>query len=73
MLNFVNCVKTFEIYLDCLVRPAEIPHHDFSTTKPISGRVDRASATEAVDSGSIPGRVKPKTINIGIHCLAFSN
>ena len=23
---------------------------------PISGRVDRASATEAVDSGSIPGR-----------------
>ena len=35
--------------------------------KPISGRVDRASATEAVDSGSIPGRVKPKTIKIGIH------
>ena len=33
----------------------------------ISGRVDRASATEAVDSGSIPGRVKPKTIKIGIH------
>ena len=27
-----------------------------------SGRVDRASATEAVDSGSIPGRVKPMTI-----------
>ena len=36
-------------------------------TRPISGRVDRASATEAVDSGSIPGRVKPKTIKIGIH------
>ena len=35
--------------------------------KPISGRVDRASATEAVDSGSIPGRVKPKTIKTGIH------
>ena len=34
---------------------------------PFSGRVDRASATEAVDSGSIPGRVKPKTIKIGIH------
>ena len=33
----------------------------------ISGRVDGASATEAVDSGSIPGRVKPKTIKIGIH------
>ena len=35
--------------------------------QPISGRVDRASATEAVDTGSIPGRVKPKTIKIGIH------
>ena len=33
--------------------------------QPISGRVDRASATEAVDTGSIPGRVKPKTIKIG--------
>ena len=33
----------------------------------ISGRVDKASATETVDSGSIPGRVKPKTIKIGIH------
>ena len=32
-----------------------------------SGRVDRASASEAVDTGSIPGRVKPKTIKIGIH------
>ena len=35
--------------------------------KAISGRVERASATEAVDSGSIPGRVKPKTLKIGIH------
>ena len=34
---------------------------------PISGRGDRASATEGVDSGSIPGRVKPKTIKSGIH------
>ena len=33
----------------------------------ISGRVDRASATETVDSDSIPGRVKSKTIEIGIH------
>ena len=36
-------------------------------TTPISGRVDRASATETVDSGSIPGWVIPKTIKIGIH------
>ena len=35
--------------------------------EPISGRVDTASATETVDLGSIPGRVKPKTIKIGIH------
>ena len=34
---------------------------------PISGRGDRASATEGVDLGSIPGRVKPKTIKSGIH------
>ena len=40
---------------------------DTLSTRPISGRVDRACATEAVDSGSIPGRVKPKTIKIGIH------
>ena len=26
--------------------------------------MDRASATEAVDTGSIPGRVKPKTIKL---------
>ena len=33
----------------------------------ISGRVDRASASETVELGSIPGRVKPKTIKIGVH------
>ena len=33
----------------------------------MSGPVDRASATETVDSSSIPGRVKPKTKKIGIH------
>ena len=36
-------------------------------TYPISGRVDRASAAETVDLSLIPGRVKPKTIKIGIH------
>ena len=34
---------------------------------PISGPVDRTSATETIDSGSIPGRVKPKAIQIGIY------
>ena len=33
----------------------------------ISGRVDRASATETVDSGLITRLVKPKTIKIDIH------
>ena len=30
----------------------------------IRGRVRRAPATETVDSGSIPGRVKPKIIKL---------
>ena len=30
-----------------------------------SGRVDRTSATETVDTGSTSGRVKSKTIKIG--------
>ena len=38
-----------------------------SWIKPTGDEVDRASATETVDSGSIPGRFKPKTITIGIH------
>ena len=33
----------------------------------ISGQADKASATKMVDLGSIPGRVKLKTIMIGIH------
>ena len=34
---------------------------------PISGRVDKVPAAEMVDHGLIPGRVKPKTIKLGIH------
>ena len=36
-------------------------------TVTISGRVNKASATETVDSGSIPDRGKLKTMEIGIH------
>ena len=43
------------------------PYDRIISLWPIGGRVDRASATDTVDSGSIPGRVKPKTIKIGIH------
>ena len=35
--------------------------------QPISGRVDRASATQTEDTGSICDRVKPKSMKIGIH------
>ena len=41
----------------------------------ISVRVDRASATETLDSGSILGLVQPKIVKIGIHklpCLTLS-
>ena len=45
--------------------------------KPIIGQVDKVSVTEMVDLDLSPGRVKPKTITIGIHslnpCLTFSN
>ena len=44
----------------------------------VSDRVNGASGTEAVDFGAIPGRVKSKTIKIGIRTsqlsyLTFSN
>ena len=44
----------------------------------VCNRVDRASATETADSGSISGRVKLMTIKIGIRilllpCLMYSN
>ena len=44
----------------------------FSRLFPIVGtlRVNRAFATETVDSNSIPSRVKPKTIEIGIQHFA---
>ena len=50
----LSCTAWLHIPLGCIFEP-------------ISGRVDRASATEAVDTGSIPGRVKPKIRKIGIH------
>ena len=40
---------------------------DNADALPISGRMDGASATAALDSGSVLGRVKPKTIKIDIH------
>ena len=35
----------------------------YEGNQPFSGRVDKASATEAIDLGSIPGWIKPKTKN----------
>ena len=59
LFTFDQLLRNLQINIPCLMNRNEF--------KPISGRVDRASATEAVDTGSIPGRVKPKTIKIGIH------
>ena len=42
---------------------------------PISGQVDRASDTETIDSGSIPGRDTKKTKKTWysqLHCLTLS-
>ena len=45
---------------------------DCPVSKPSSGRVDSAPATETVDTGWIPGRVKPNTTKTGIHsCPAW--
>ena len=65
-ISLTSCIsKLFEhLILSRLTFHLELNH---LLHLPISGRVDRASATEAVDLGSIPGRVKPKTIEIGIH------
>ena len=37
--------------------------------EPISGRVERASAAETADGGSILSWAKPKTIKIGLRLL----
>ena len=50
------------VYRFKIVSSAVVNHPAISSGLQISGRVDRASATEVVDMGSIPGRVKPKTI-----------
>ena len=42
-------------------------YYAFVFLLPSSGRVDRSSATETVDTGLIPSRVKLKTIKIGIY------
>ena len=49
------------------IEPGKVAWEPNHSHKPISGRVDRASATETVDLGSIPSRVKLKTAKIGIH------
>ena len=58
MLARVSQILAFELQS---ISNAEI------STVTVSGRVDKASATETVTSGSIPDRVKPKTMKIGIH------
>ena len=47
-----------------LLRSLELVYWFITNKKLSRGCTDRASATETVDFGSIPGRVKPKTIKI---------
>ena len=54
----------FSVILFLLYPALQIPK---SLLEPFDSQMDGASATETVDSGSIPGIVKPKTLNIGIH------
>ena len=63
------CTKKKSKKLHCGIAVLGYKVNSLSLSKalPISGRVDRAFAAEAVDLGSIPGWVKPKTIKIGIH------
>ena len=51
--NFLNNINYFFF---------SVMHH-----LPISGRVDKASTAETVDSGSIYSSVQSKTIKVGIH------
>ena len=36
-------------------------------SKPTRGRVDKGSFTETVNTGSIPGRIKPKVRKVGVY------
>ena len=56
---------TFVLYLNYFNNPNPNPQLNITFWKPKSGRVDKASATETIDLGLIPGRVKLKTIKIG--------
>ena len=75
LINFINFIHTRFFSITSFIISA-IPRElrgialQFSRHTPISGRVDRASAIETVDSGSITARVKPKTIKIGIHSFS---
>ena len=46
--------------------------HTLSLNLNDHNQVDRASATETVDISTIPGRIKSKTIKIGIHSFPAS-
>ena len=53
--------------LICIITKIIVVINATKSIEAISGRVVRVSATDTADSGSIPGRVKPKTIKISIH------
>ena len=77
--QFADLQKCPSLIISLLFTICNPGSHNFQSTKimtrqqkktkakKLRGGVDRASATDLVDSGSIPGRVKPNAIKIGIH------
>ena len=77
--NWLSIVKNLFVFSRVALDTCDIRFNNIQITiffqktphglglQPISGRVDRASAAETINSGSICGRVKAKTIKIGIH------
>ena len=61
-------MKSQKLSSDQKLRPYMLSIVNFKRTAVYSTRtVDRVFATKTVNSGSIPGRVKPKTTKIDIH------
>ena len=57
------CFKNFGIFLWYALEEQSI------SIQPLVGRLDRASASEMADAGSILNQIKPKTTIIDIHNL----
>ena len=62
LCHWTELVHSQRSIIKTIVVPNNLKCRFMFVRDPISGRVDRASATETLDTGSIPGRVEPKTV-----------